>query len=130
MTSPVATRLLTFVDLDGCESRGVLSVSARHELELITGGRILLLADRGWSSSGPGNIWERMTIQEIQDTARVVVGPDEPLDGYSREDMELEHWKEFQRIAFRQGVNVSVSELKQLPHDVELSSRLYNHLRS
>lgn len=128
MTSPAA-RLLTLVDFDGHVTRGGFSVSARHELELITGGRIRLLGDRGWSSSGLGNIGESMTIQEIEDTARVVVGPDEPFDGYSHEDMETDHWNELQRTASRQGVSVSAAELKRLPHDVELSPRLRSRLR-
>lgn len=49
-----ATRLLTLVDFDGRVTRGVFSVSARHELELITGGRSLLLGDRGGAPRGSG----------------------------------------------------------------------------
>lgn len=128
MTGP-ATRLLTLVDFDGRVTLGVFSVSARHELESITGGRILLLGDRGWSSSGLGNIREYLTFQEIEDIARVVVGPDEPFDDYSHEDMEIDHWNELQRTASRHWVSVSASEPKRLPHDVELSPRLRDRLR-
>lgn len=122
-------RLVTVVDFDARVTRRVFSVSARHELELVTGGRILLLGDRGWGGSGPGDIWAHTTVQEIEDTARVVVGPDEPFDGYSHEDMETDHWNELQRIARRQGVSVSSTELRRLPHDVELGPRLRDRLR-
>lgn len=70
-----------------------------------------------------------MTVQEVQDTVRVVVGPDEPFKGYSHEDMEADHWNELQRIAVRQGVSVSAAELQRLPHDVELSPRLRDRLQ-
>ena len=33
-----------------------------------------------------------MSADEIENTARVVVGPDEAFDGYSQEDMEASHW--------------------------------------
>lgn len=128
MTGP-ATRLVTRVDIDDRANRGVVSIAARHELELVTGGRILLLSDRGWSSFGPGSSWAHMTVQEVQDTVRVVVGPDEPFKGYSHEDMEADHWNELQRIAVRQGVSVSAAELQRLPHDVELSPRLRDRLQ-
>lgn len=70
-----------------------------------------------------------MTFQEIEATARVVVGPDKPFDDYSHEDMEIDHWNELQRTASRHGVSVSAFELKRLPHDVELSPRLRDRLR-
>jgi hypothetical protein len=121
--------LVTVVDVNGKATRRVFSVSARHELELVTGGRIPLLGDRGWGGSGPGSLWADTTVQEIEDTARVVVGPDEPLDGYSHEDMETDHWNELQRIALRQGVSVSAIELQRLPHEVELGPCLRDRLR-
>jgi hypothetical protein len=53
-------RLVTPVELRDADARR-MSVSARHEAELVDGRRVLLLDDRGWSSSvvaagcsGPG----------------------------------------------------------------------------
>jgi excisionase family DNA binding protein len=46
--------------------------------------RIAALADRGWSSSGPTNIWAVTSVEEIANTARMVVGADEPFVGRRR----------------------------------------------
>jgi len=46
------TRLVTFVDVDdNVADARQMSVSARHEAVLVNGRRVLLLDDRGWSSS-------------------------------------------------------------------------------
>jgi hypothetical protein len=79
------TRLVTFVELDFADARQ-MSVSARHEAVLVDGRRVLLLDDRGWGASGPPNIWALTTAEDIADTARMVVGPDEPFGGRSHED--------------------------------------------
>jgi hypothetical protein len=85
------TRLVTFVEVDDTVADArQLSVSARHEAVLMNGGRVLLLADRGWSASGPPDIWEMTTVEEITDTAHMVVGPDEPFGGRSQKDMEAD----------------------------------------
>jgi hypothetical protein len=87
-------RLVTFVDIrdqddDGPDARR-MSVSARHEAELPDGRRVLLLDDRGWSStsliaSGEGEVpeeqpdsWATWSVEDIEETTRIVVGPDEP----------------------------------------------------
>lgn len=102
---------MTFVDVDDdfADARQV-SVSACHEAVLVNGHRVLLLDDRGWSSSlgaawavkeapdgdgwreGTPDIWAMTSVEDIVDTARVVVGPDEPFGGRSHEDMEADHW--------------------------------------
>jgi len=44
--------LVTFVEVDDAVADPrQMSVSARHEAVLMDGGRVLLLADRGWSVS-------------------------------------------------------------------------------
>jgi hypothetical protein len=53
-----------------------------------------------------------------------VVGPDEPFDGRSQEDMEGDHWAYLAGILRRQGVAAGADELKGLPHDVVLSEQL------
>jgi hypothetical protein len=63
-------------------------------------------------------------VEDIEETARVVVGPDEPADGYSQEEMEAGHWAYMADVLRQQGVVVRSVELKRLPHDVVLSERL------
>ncbi len=133
-------RLVTFVDVaDHVADTRQMSVSARHEAELVDGSRVLLLNDRGWGSSlgwartaseddsrheHVPDIWAATSVEDIQETARMVVGPDEPFDGRSQEDMEAGHWAHLQQILQRQGVIIDAAELRQLPHNVMLSQRL------
>jgi hypothetical protein len=107
-----------------------MSVSARHETVLADGRRLLLLDDRGWSASliisgeGVADPWSQTSVEEIEDTARAVLGPDEPFDGRSQEDMEAAHWDYLAGLLRQQGVVVDAIELRQLPHDVVLGQRL------
>ena len=133
-------RLVTLVDVNDGAAEGQMSLSARQEAVLVDGRRLLLLGDRGWSSSlrisrgaVPGgdswprdmpDIWAVTSAEEIEGTARVVVGPDEPFDGCSQADMEAAHWEYLAGILRQQGVVVDPRELKRLPHDVVLSERL------
>jgi hypothetical protein len=130
------TRLVTLVDVNDENSDArQMSVSARHEAELVDGRPVVLLDDRGWTSSalrasGVGeipdqpDIWALTSVQEIEETARVVVGPDEPPDGYSQEEAEAAHWAYLADVLQQQGVVVDALELNRLPHDVVLSERL------
>lgn len=119
------TRLVTFVEADDCVADPrQMSVSARHEAVLTSGGRVLLLADRGWSASGPPDIWAMTSVEEIADTARMVVGPDEPFGGRSQEKMEEDHWSSLAAVLRHQGVDVDAAELGRLPHDVVLGEQL------
>ncbi len=69
-------RLVTFVEVDDTVADPrQMSVSARHEAVLTNGDRVLLLVDRGWSSSVRPSIWTLTSVEEIADTARMVVGP-------------------------------------------------------
>ncbi|WP_216853160.1 hypothetical protein [Phytoactinopolyspora halotolerans] len=119
-------RLVTFVDVSG-QQAGTVSVSARHEVELVDGRRVLLLDDRGWSSSQG---WAETSAEDIEETARVVVGPDEPFGGRTHEDMEADHWAYLQRNLQRQGVAVDVAELRRVPHDVVLSQRVRGRIQN
>ncbi len=131
------TRLVTFVDVedDGADARQ-MSVSARHEAVLANGRRLLLLGDRGWTQSrvlgdrgwtthseGVADIWSETSAEEIARTARFVVGPDEPFDGRSQEDMEADHWAYLARVLRQHGVVIDATELRQLPHAVVLGQR-------
>ncbi|MFC4005210.1 hypothetical protein ACFS2C_26605 [Prauserella oleivorans] len=122
VTLAAAKRLVTFVDVDD-QASGTVSVSARLELELADGRRVVLLDDRGWGTSGS---WAATSAHEMRETARVVVGPDEPFDGRSHEDMAADHWASLQREARQQGV--AVGELRTLPHDVVLSREVLARL--
>jgi hypothetical protein len=135
--TPVA-RLVTWVDVDDRSAHpGQVSISARHEAVLVDGRCVLLLADRGWSSSlltaggdagsaraAAPDIWASMSVEEIDETARVVVGPDEPASGRSQEDAEADHWSYLDDILGQNGVVADAVELRRLPHDVVLSERL------
>ncbi|TDC98051.1 hypothetical protein E1181_31045 [Saccharopolyspora terrae] len=118
-------RLVTWVDADDRAAGRNVSASAQHELELADGRRVLLLDDRGWSSSGG---WTSTSVEAVRETARAVVGPDEPADGQSRAEAEAEHWAHLAAAALRQGVSVSPAELAQFPHEVNIGDRLLQRL--
>lgn len=116
----IPIRLVTIADVDGQGNADILAVSARHELELADGSRVLLLGDRGWG----GGSWAWATESRVQKTVRDVVGPDEPFSGRSQEDMAALHWNSLLETALRHGVVTDMAELRQLPHDVVLTPRL------
>jgi hypothetical protein len=135
----VVTRLVTYVDLrEGADDPAQISVTARHEAVLEDGRRVLLLDDRGWSAetftafpAGDGmrkerhpDAWATTSVEEIEQTARVVVGPDEPVDGASYEAAEDGHWAYLSDLLAQQGVVAEAQDLRRLPHDVVLSERL------
>ena len=141
MLMAAVTRLLTIVDVDDeLDDPRQMSVSARHEAVLADGQRVLLLDDRGWVTSAlradragevpdsdlvrdRPNAWAMTSVEEIEETARWVVGPDE-AEGHSQKDMEASHWAYLADVLQQQGVVVDAHELKRLPHDVVLSERL------
>jgi hypothetical protein len=112
-----------------------ISVSARQEAVMEDGSRLLLLDDRGWTEElrGAGaneveDLWALTSESDIAETARMVVGPDEPYGGRSQDDMENDHWNALAQNLRAHGVVVDGSELRQLPHDVVLSDRLLARL--
>ena len=123
------TRLRTFVDVDeaGSNERN-LSASARHEAVLDDGRRVLLLDDRGWGASGPPGIWTATTVADVEATARMVVGPDEPFGDRTAADLAADHRAHLADILRRAGITVDADQLAGLPHDVVLSDRLRTRL--
>ncbi len=123
-------RIVTLADVREHPDARTISVSARQEAVLEDGRRLLLLDDRGWSSSlrGAGadeaDIWAGTSEHDIAEMTRVVVGPDEPFGEHSQADMETDHWNALAEKLRAQGVIIAGSELMQLPHDVVLSDRL------
>ena len=139
------TRLLTLVDIDDADDDGPnarrMSVTARQAAVLEDGRRVVLLDDRGWSGQlgaawtddapppqgwqeALPSIWAFETVEGLERTARDVVRPDEPITGSTHAEMEASHWETLAGILREQGVEVEAVELSELPHDVELSTRL------
>ncbi len=121
-----ARRLITSIDIN--EAAGAefnndhrSSISALHELELADGRRLTLLDDRGWSTSGPSDIWSYESLGGLAQTARMVVGPDEPPEGRSYEEEAALHWAYLAGIAQEHGVSIEAGELAALPHDLDVS---------
>jgi hypothetical protein len=113
-------RLVTTADADDQASGGV-GVSAVLALELDDGERVPLLTDRGWG--GP-RTWEDLRVVDVEATTRTVVGPDEPSDDLTPQDMQAGHWAQLEHTAREHGVTITAAELAALPHDVELTPRL------
>lgn len=103
-------------------------MSALLELELTDGHRLPLLDNRGWSSSGGRLAWASTSLQDLTDTARTVVGPDEPRDGVSYEKEAAMHWDALAAGACAQGVRIEGRDLAALPHDVHLSQEVLARL--
>lgn len=92
------------------------------------GRRLVLLADRGWSVSGPPDIWQYTSAEEIEADARTVVGPDEPFGNRTAADMAGDHWAALAGVLRRQGIAVDPDELRRLPQKVQFSDRLQARL--
>jgi hypothetical protein len=114
-----------------------MTVAARHEAVLDDGRRVILLDDRGWTSAlrGAGvdegtDAWQFASEREISETARAVVGPDEPFGDHTQADMERHHWRWLAEKLAAEGVVVDADELRRLPHDVVLSERVRARLGS
>jgi hypothetical protein len=136
-------RLVTVVDIIGANP-SQLSFSARHDAVLADGRRVVLLDDRGWSQSRvhffgerespmreeASSPWEGVTREDIEETARTVVGPDSAYGEYTQAEMDEGHWSFLCAALEAQGVDVDATDLRALPHEVELSARLLTRLDS
>ncbi len=117
-------RLLTIVDLDEQDQTG-RSVWAHLYVVLSTGERRLLLDDRGWGGSAE---IAREGLLQIEDTARMVVGPDGPGPGETDQEMEAWYWEWMEHKLHDAGIGAEAGELKALPHEVEIGERLRHRL--
>lgn len=117
-------RLVTTAELDTRTPFAPVSIRARLDLELDDGKRVLLLEDRGWSSSRPASSWTIELVTEIEDTARMVVGPDAAYDDWTPEQIADGHWATISRIATSRGAVLSADELRGLRHDAVLGPQL------
>lgn len=123
---PGARRLITSIDVDATagpepDDGHRSSISALLELELVGGRRLTLLDDRGWSTGGTADVWAHATLPGLAETARTVVGPDEPPEGRTHEDEAALHWAHLADVAREHGVSIEAGELAALPHDVDVS---------
>lgn len=105
-----------------------MSFSALHLAVLDDGRRLTLLDDRGWSVSGPPDLWQETTVEEIVEDARTVVGPDEAHGDHSQTDMAANHWGGLASTLRQHDVLVDPKQLSRLPHDVELTERVRDRL--
>jgi predicted enzyme related to lactoylglutathione lyase len=92
-----------------------MSLSALHVAVLDDGRRLTLLDDRGWTESGNHDIWKFTSVEDIEGTARVVVGPDEPPEGRTHDEEATLHWGSLAERLRRQGVVVDGAGLSRLP---------------
>ena len=65
-----------------------------------------------------------MTRGEVSSTARTVVGPDGPGPGETDAQMETLYWEFLSRRLEDSGVRMTGTDLRELPHDVQISERL------
>jgi hypothetical protein len=115
-------RLVTTADVDdGAPDDGHVAVRACHEAVLTDGRRLLLLDDRGWGSTAA---WAAVSVPDVEETTRMVVGPDEPAEGGTWEESQAGHWAYVARRLHGHGLSVDPAELRRLPHDVVLGDRL------
>jgi hypothetical protein len=125
MTS--VSHLVTHVDLDeAATNTWCTSVSARLEAVLVDGRSLVLLKDRGWSWSSSGSVdaGTRISADDVEKDALVVVGTDEPNVGEIYEQKAAGHWDFLASLLRQQGVGIDAQEMARLSHDVVLSERL------
>jgi hypothetical protein len=105
---------------------------------------VVLLDERGWSQStilsfgdreSPArgerlSPWQGVTQENIEETARTVVGPDGAYGAHTQAEMDEGHWSYLAATLDEQGVAVDATDLRALPHEVELSDRLLARLGS
>jgi hypothetical protein len=126
-----AIRLVTTADARDTDTPTEISVAVRLDAVLDEGRTVTLLDGRGWTAAlrGPGaaeglDAWAGVTDREVEETARVVVGPDEPFGGRTQADMEADHWNALAATLRAAGVDAAGEDLSRLPHDVVLSDGL------
>ena len=69
-----------------------MSRSALHLAVLDDGRRLTLLDVQGRAAHGPPDIWRQTSVEEVEETVRMVVGPDEPFGSRSQAETEADHW--------------------------------------
>jgi hypothetical protein len=121
-----ASKLVTVADLDySSADKSRVSVAARLGLLLEDGGSVLLLDNRGWSTS---QHWADVSVGDIEKRTFDVMGPDAPTEDQDKEEMATEYWEFLSEILEQQDLDIGPAELRELPHEVRLSHRLLKRL--
>lgn len=102
-----------------------LSVSVSLSVELDDGRSVVVLDDRGWNSN---QRWADATSAEIEQTARDVVGPDEPYGEQTMEEAIAAYWEYLRKILAAHGVEMNSGVLRTAPHEVVLSESVLTRL--
>lgn len=98
-----------------------MHVHAEHDLELTDGHVVTLLQDRGFAVTAP---WRSITVHDLEVAGRSAVGPDEPFDDATAEDMARDYWVYLARLAADRNIEVTPRALSSARHDVILTPRL------
>jgi hypothetical protein len=141
------SHLLTTVDLSDRHDPGPdareMWVDARLHAVLDSGRRTLLLGDRGWGGAvgwywteepseeerrrvereAPG-IWADVTAEQLENEARMVVGPEGAYGEVTDEESARLHWEALAKHLRARRIEITGEELAALRHDVELSERV------
>ena len=121
-----ASKLVTVADLDySSPDKTRVSVAARLGLLLEDGGSVLLLDNRGWSTS---QHWADASVDDIEKRAFDLMGPDAPTADQDQEEMATEYWEFLSEILEQQDLDIGPAALRELPHEVRLSHRLLKRL--
>jgi hypothetical protein len=115
-------RLVTYASLREVTSSRY-GVDLRHFARLDDGREILLLDDRGFNG-GSHSAGIPSSREQVELDARTCVGPDEPVDQQTWEQVEARHWEFIAERLGAAGVTIRADEVGRLEHDVVLNERL------
>ena len=115
----------TEVDAEVAAFARSLHVDVTEVAVLSDGREVVLLDDRGWSSSGPSpeEQWARLDVAAVEQDVRNVVLPDD-----AEVSGEEHEWQVFADALARAGVAADVAALREVPYAIVLSERLLARL--
>lgn len=116
-----ACRFVGAVEPDADGPPRSVGLSALCQAQLDDGRRETVPADRGWPTN---QLFSATPVAQIEETARMGVGPDERLPVQSPEHAVRGYWLPVHEILSGQHVMVPFDELPRLPHGVVLGLRL------
>jgi hypothetical protein len=103
------------------------AAEVRMEAVLTNGEPLVLIDDRGFDAPGTWSSWTR---EELEQHAREVVGPDEPFDDITFEQMRTSHWTSLAEQLAAAGISVHADELSQLTTVVEIPTAVLDQLHT
>lgn len=112
------------IDVDRTDDPDRQSFDVGEFAVLGDGRRILLHAERGWSTSTNGDdVWERETVETLRRTVLAVVLPDDAEETLEEHDFE---W--LSELLAQRGVTGFSHRLKHLPYEVVLSREILDRV--